>query len=79
MKGGSAKNADSFPEIGVEVMDLGEDTSLDYKEKTENTGEGGFFHVCPPPASTQFSNANQPNSHAPRSNNYFGGGDTSSW
>lgn len=28
LKGGSAKNTDSFPESGVEVIDLGEDTSL---------------------------------------------------
>lgn len=28
LKGASAKNTDSFPESGVEVIDLGEDTSL---------------------------------------------------
>lgn len=37
MKGGSAKNTDSFPESGVEVIDLGEDTSLNLKNKMKIT------------------------------------------
>lgn len=43
LKGGSAKNTDSFPESGVEVIDLGEDTSLNLKNKMKITDKECFF------------------------------------
>lgn len=49
LKGGSAKNTDSFPESGVEVIDLGEDTSLNLKDKMKITDKECFFKVFSSP------------------------------